>query len=191
MALGSDGTVLATLALGENIDPIDMTYDATNGQLFVLDSNPDQIVEVNTTNGSVVSRIDVTESFPGANAGGITIDSSTGNFWIGGSSGVNVVEIDRTGVVQRFFDANALGITNELTGLDFDANDDLLVSSAFGVIHRVSLPELPPPPPADPQFVFDSEDLVNVADDLLEPSDSGEALQSIDSVLRDQDLWFL
>ena len=125
-----------------------MAYDPSDGgHLYVLDSNPDQIVEINTASGEIVSQTNVPVAFPGVNAGGLTIDPVTGNFWVGGHNGEGILEVATDGTLVRILDVNGQGITNELTGLDFNAAGNLLVSSTYGVVYEVAI-AAPPPPPA-------------------------------------------
>ena len=140
-ALSPDGTVLSTLTLAENLDPVAMTYDpADGGHLYVLRSvDPDEIVEVNTTNGTVEQRLPIPgASYPGTNAGGLTIDPVTGNFWVGGSSTPTLVEVGRDGSLVRAVDIGLQGIVGEVTGLDF-GGEKLLISSVFGTVYELDL----------------------------------------------------
>ena len=110
-ALSPAGEVLSTLVLAENLDPIALAYDAADGgHLYVYRSvDADEIIEVNTTNGSVVERIALPLPFPGTNAGGLTIDPVTGNFWVGGSSAATLAEVRRDGTLVRVLDLSQQG----------------------------------------------------------------------------------
>ena len=139
-ALSPAGEVLSTLVLAENLDPIALAYDAADGgHLYVYRSvDADEIIEVNTTNGSVVERIALPLPFPGTNAGGLTIDPVTGNFWVGGSSAATLAEVRRDGTLVRVLDLSQQGIVNELTGLEF-RGDQLLISSTLGTVYELDL----------------------------------------------------
>ena len=50
------GAVIATLDLGQNIDPVAGLYDPASGRLFLIDANPAELIEMNPANGTVVKR---------------------------------------------------------------------------------------------------------------------------------------
>ena len=143
------GDVLATLVLAANLDPVSMAVDGN--QLFVLDNNPDRIVEINPTNGQEIASVDVSSflNFGGNNAGGLRVHPTTGNFWLASSSDGRVAEITPAGALVGT--SISLANVGSPTGLDFDNSDNILVSNTWGMINRYPL--TPPPTPDDPVLV--------------------------------------
>jgi DNA-binding beta-propeller fold protein YncE len=127
-----------------NFDPVAMTVNSS-GQIFLLDTNPDQIVEIDPNTGATVGApIAVSGiNLGGTTAGGLRIDSSTGYFWVGMSSDNRIAVIQPDGTLDQVIDLSSDGLTTSvLTGIDF-LSGDLLVSSARGVVYRFAVPGSP------------------------------------------------
>ena len=114
------------MTLAENLDPVSGAYDAADGgHLYVLDNDPDAVVEINPADGSTMGSIDVSTfiNLAGTNAGGLAVDPVSGNLWVGGSTDTRVAEFQRDGTLVGSVDLALQGLDNGvLTGLDFDAS---------------------------------------------------------------------
>ncbi|WP_372898265.1 hypothetical protein, partial [Stieleria sp.] len=130
------GVILATLDLGQNIDPVAGVYDPTSGSLFLLDRNANLLWQIDPSTGAVQNSfalaIDVFH-------GGLALDPVSGNLWIGTSQSTTVSEYTLTGSLVRTVDLAAQGLGNELTGLVFDLAGQLLAASTLGVVYRFDL----------------------------------------------------
>ncbi|HEY0806863.1 MAG TPA: hypothetical protein VGD84_17455, partial [Pseudonocardiaceae bacterium] len=132
------GAVLATLTLAGNYDLSAGTYDPVSGHLFVLDrrTNPTQVAEINPVTGAQINEF----ALP-FNAGyaGLVADA-TGNLWYGSDQSADVVELSRTGAVQRRVTLSLQGVPgNTISGLSFDAAGNLVVASTQGQVFEVNL----------------------------------------------------
>ncbi len=134
----SDGTLLVTLDLGQNIDPTAGAYDSTTGNLFILDGSPDRVLEISLADGSVLSEFASPIGLDSTH-GGLAFDPDTDNLWIGSDDSSTIVELERDGTEVRRVDLAAQSVSNEITGFDFDAAGNLLVSSHRGVVYRVDV----------------------------------------------------
>ena len=147
----ADGAVVATLILAENLDPVAMQYDPSGGgHLYVLDTSPDEVVEINPATGARIRAFATTLPAGGQDAGGLAFHPTTGNLWIGTSNTPLVAELNpTTGALVRQVDLAPFGLANDISGLAFDNNLRLLVSSyRTGTVHNIDLAAnltLPPP----------------------------------------------
>jgi hypothetical protein len=133
----SSGAILATLDLGQNIDPVAGVFDPLSGSLFILDGSPNQVDQLNPATGAVLS------SFPApfaVNYGGLALDPVTGNLWIGSSQTNSVAEVTTAGILVRTVDLTSQSINDEISGLAFNATGQLLASSNHGVVYVLDLP---------------------------------------------------
>ena len=114
-------------------------WPSTATSLFVLDNNPDRIVEINPTNGQEIASVDVSSflNFGGSNAGGLRVHPTTGNFWLASSSDGRVAEITPAGALVGT--SISLANVGAPTGLDFDNSDNILVSNTWGMVNRYPL----------------------------------------------------
>src|SRR5687767_3250839 len=107
-------------------------YRPATDSLLIVDSDPNEVVQVDHRSGfriaSFATPFDI-------NHGGLTIDPDTGNLWIGSSSSNSVVEMRTDGTLVRQVDLSQQGISGEISGLAFNTDDQLLVSSNQGVVH--------------------------------------------------------
>ncbi|MGB0600309.1 MAG: Ig-like domain-containing protein [Rubripirellula sp.] len=135
------GEIISTLALEQNLDVVSLTYDPSGGgHLYLLDANPSQVVEIDLGTGSVINTIDISGFLDLANGrGGLVIDPITGNLWVGGTANSNLIEITTDGTLVRTVDLTDQGINREASGLAFDQDGKLLVSSIHAGIYRINL----------------------------------------------------
>jgi hypothetical protein len=129
------GAIIASLALTQNFDAVGGLFDTASGHLFILHSS--EVVEVNPADGTVISKFG---SPIGIGVGGLAIDPTTGNLWIGSSQGNSIVLVSKTGTTVRTVDLTAQGISQEISGLAFNSAGQLLVGSTRGVIYVLSPP---------------------------------------------------
>ncbi len=139
----ANGTVLATLVLDASVgNPVALTYDPTRGSLYVLRGNPDQVLEINPATGKVLSTLKVPFA---VGEGGLARNATTGDLWVGSHLTTKVAELKPDGTVVQQVDLAGQGLGQELTGLTFDANGKLLVSSySRGVILRFDVTPITP-----------------------------------------------
>lgn len=133
------GAVIATLTLGQNYDLTGGVFDPTSGHLLLIDrrTSPGRVLEINPTNGAELSNFTLPFT---AGQTGLAINPLTGNIWYGSDSSNNVVELSRTGTVLRTVNLALQGIDNfEISGLAFDAQGKLFVSSSQGVVYSVTV----------------------------------------------------
>ena len=113
----TDGTVLATLDLGVNINPVGGVYHAGRGTLFILDGSPDEIHELNPADGTILN----TFAAPfGISFGDLAVDPVTGNLWVASSQSNLLAELSPVdGTVVRTVDVAPPGdqFGTEWTGL--------------------------------------------------------------------------
>jgi hypothetical protein len=134
----TSGAILSTLQLAENLNPVSLTYSsADGGHLYILPNNRAQVVEISPNNGTVVRRLDVPFTI---NAGGLAVHPTTGNLWVGSSNTTQVAELRPDGSLVKSIDLKDQSIpTGVLTGLSFDAQGRLLVSTTLGAVFRVNV----------------------------------------------------
>ena len=115
-------------------------FDPSTGHLFLLDrsTNPRRILEIDPTNGAVLSNFN---SPLWGDEAGLAIDPVTGNLWLGSYNNPSVlIELTRTGTEVRQVNVGLQGIDNsEISGLAFDDTGKLLVSSTPGRVYRVTV----------------------------------------------------
>jgi hypothetical protein len=138
----ANGSVIASLTLDANYDLVAGVFDATSGHLFIVPtlSGSNRMVEIDPATGLALAAITLPVSV--GSHGGIAIDPTSGNLWVGGTGTNNiVVEVTRTGTEVRRVDLAALGVNqNEISGLAFAGAGDLRVASTQGAIYEVALP---------------------------------------------------
>ena len=130
------GDVLATLDLGQNLDPVAGVFHPLSGHLFVLDQDPNEVVELNPSDGSVLGRFPTPFDIA---MGGLAIDPVTGNLWIGSSNANAVAEVSTDGTVLRQVNLEPQSISFEISGLAFTPLGQLVASSNRGVVYGLSL----------------------------------------------------
>jgi DNA-binding beta-propeller fold protein YncE len=139
----ADGTVTATLNLTQNIDPVAVQYDPSGGgHLYVLDTSPDEVVEIDPATGARIRAFATTLPAGTQDAGGLAFHPTTGNLWVGTSINTPLVaELNpTTGALIRTVDLAPFGLGSDITGLAFNAAARLLVSSyRTGVVHVIDL----------------------------------------------------
>jgi outer membrane protein assembly factor BamB len=148
----ADGTVTATLNLTQNIDPVAVQYDPSGGgHLYVLDTSPDEVVEIDPATGARIRAFATTLPAGTQDAGGLAFHPTTGNLWVGTSINTPLVaELNpTTGALIRTVDLAPFGLGSDISGLAFNAAARLLVSSyRTGVVHVLDLAappvDLPP-----------------------------------------------
>src|SRR5690606_6648387 len=110
---------------GQNLNPVGGLYDPVSGSLFILDGNPDQVLQLDPATGVVQNSFDLPFD---VNHGGMAIDPTSGNLWIGSSATNSVSEYTTAGDLVRSVDLEDQGLSKELSGLAFDSLGRLLVS---------------------------------------------------------------
>ncbi len=140
MALNqTTGVQVAAVTLVTSLDGVAAVFHPGRATLFVLDDNPNQLVEINPVTGASIGTA-ITTPFD-INFGGLAVDPVTSNLWIASSSVNTIAEINpATGAVVRTIDLAPQGLSGEASGLAFDASNRLLVSSTNGVVYRVDIP---------------------------------------------------
>ena len=86
------GAILATLDLGQNLDPVAGIYDPASGSLFLARRLTDQILKVNPATGAVQNSF--TLPFD-VSYGGLALHPTTGNLWIASSHQLGLRVEDR------------------------------------------------------------------------------------------------
>ena len=133
----NNGDILATLELTANIDPVAVVYDpGDGGHLYVLDGNPNEVVEIDPTTGARIEAGSFATPFD-INTGALALDPGGETLWIGSNPTNIIAEVQRDGTVVRTIDLSSQGISNEITGLAFDSDGNLLASSTLGVVYRL------------------------------------------------------
>ena len=90
------------------------------------------MVRINPADGSVVSRFAAPFDI---NFGGLAVDPTTGNLWIGSSQDNRVAEVTTAGALVRTKDLAPESISNEISGLVFKTPTQLIASSTRGVVY--------------------------------------------------------
>ena len=108
----TNGVILATRDLGQDIDPVAGLYDPVSGSLFILDGSPDQVLKINPATGAIQSSFPISIDI---NYGGMALDPTTGNLWIGSNNTNSVSEYTTAGVLVRTIDLTSQGLTNGST----------------------------------------------------------------------------
>jgi hypothetical protein len=135
--LGTGATV-ATLNLGQNLDPVAGVYHPGRGTLFLLDDSPNQLLEVSPATGAVLNTLAAPFDI---NFGGLAVDPVSGDLWVGSSQVTRVAQVDpASGAVLREVELSTQGLGFEASGLAFHSDGDLLVSSTQGVVFKVDIP---------------------------------------------------
>ncbi len=135
----SAGTLIASLTLAGNYDLTSGIYDPGTNHLFVIDrrSGPHQIVEIDPADGTELANFNAPVN---AGESGMAVDPVTGNLWYAADGTRTIYEITTAGVAVRNVDLTAQDVDqNEITGLAFDADGKLLVSSSQGRVYRVTV----------------------------------------------------
>ena len=133
----SDGTILATLDLGVNVNPVAGAYHPGTGHLFIMDDNPNEIHEIDASDGMILNTFATPFDI---NWGGMAVDPVTGNLWIGSSQVSTVAELQPDGTVVRQVSLSSQSVAGEISGLAFDSGGNLLASSTRSVVYRLTLP---------------------------------------------------
>ena len=132
------GTVIASLALGQDYNTTGGAYDKTTGHLFLLDrrANPTKVVEVNPATAAEIGSFALPFN---ASEAGLAVNPVTGNLWYASDASGNAVELSRTGTVLRTFSLALQNVpANSATGLAFDAlGTTLFVSTGQGVVFKL------------------------------------------------------
>jgi hypothetical protein len=101
---------------------------------------PNQIVAINPATGAEIanSRFNLPVN---AGEAGLALDpAGDGSFWYGSDQSNSVWHLSATGTVMKTDDLTAQGINqDEINGLSFDNNGNLLVASRLGVVYRVTV----------------------------------------------------
>ena len=105
------GLTIATLTLQQNLDPVAIVYDDSNNKLFILDGDPDQIIELDANTGATVNTISLSDIVD-VSAGGLAIDPTTGNLWVGSSNSTSIFEIQSDGTLVRSIDLASQQLDN-------------------------------------------------------------------------------
>ncbi len=133
------GTVIASLALAANYDLVAGVFHPGTGDLFVTDrrTGPHKIVRISTATGAEVSSFTAPVD---AGNGGLAVDPLTGNLWYGADNSQTLYEITIAGGAVRSIATPALGINqNEISGLAFENDTTILVSSTQGRVYRITV----------------------------------------------------
>lgn len=139
------GAVITTLALAGNHDLTAGTYDATSGLLFLTANNGNgtQIIAVNPATGAQVGIS--TAPFNIQSWSGLAIEPSTGHLWLGAFNGgpqLAEFQIGAGGALTLLGtrDVSDQRINqNEISGLSFDLDGNLWISSTQGEIYKVNV----------------------------------------------------
>ena len=144
------GAILSTVVLQEDLDPVAVLFDpAAGGHLYVLDSSPTRLVEINPASGAVVRSIDLSAVIQlNGGTGGLAKHPTSGNYYVTGYVAGKIVEIRPDGTLVRTIDLAAQGLASTLTGLAFDNAGNLFASTYWGNIYRVALSSTPQPAPS-------------------------------------------
>lgn len=135
----ADGTVIATLRLAGNYSLTAGLYDAASGKLFITSGNSpyNQLLQINAVTGALEAAVAL-PIYVNTRAG-LAVDPVSGNLWVGSSDSTEIIEITRTGAEVRRVDLTPQGPNQqEISGLAFAADGELLVSSSQGVIYKVN-----------------------------------------------------
>ena len=133
----NNGDILATLELAVNIDPVAVVYDpGDGGHLYVLDGSPNEVVEIDPTNGARIEVGSFATPFD-ISTGALALDPGGDTLWIGSDRTNTIAEVQRDGRLVRTVDLSSQGLNFEITGFTFDADGHLLASSSLGVVYRL------------------------------------------------------
>jgi hypothetical protein len=132
------GAVMATLDLGQNLNPVAGVFHQPTGHLFVLDDSPNEVVELDPATGGVVRRF--TTPFD-ISSGGLAVHPDTGNLWIGSSTSNSLAEVTPTGTLVRTVDLSQFGDL-DVSGLAFRNSTDIWASSTRGLVYLLPDPQV-------------------------------------------------
>ena len=136
------GVVYASLQLPKNYDTTTGLYDPFSGHLYLIDRNinPNQLVAIDPATGAEIANSRFNLPF-NAGESGLALDpANDGTLWYGSDQSTHVVHLSATGTVIANEDLSSQGVNqNEISGLVFDNNGNLLVASTQGVVYRVTV----------------------------------------------------
>ena len=136
------GGIIATLVLTKNYDLTAGVYDPVSGHIYIIDRSigTNQIVALDPATGAEIASSRFNLPFNAGEAGLALNQAGDGTFWYGSDQSNSVVHLSASGTVLKTDDLTAQGVSNdEINGLSFDNNGNLLVGSKFGVIYRVTV----------------------------------------------------
>ena len=132
------GAVIASLALDANHDLTPGSTTRPAGTCSSPQRPRNQLVEIDPATGALLASLRCRSTCRAGRASPST--PSRANLWLGGTSGSDLVEVDRAGVELRRIDLALQGVDqNEISGLAFASNGSLWVASTQGVVYNVSL----------------------------------------------------
>jgi hypothetical protein len=138
----TSGTLLASLDLGSITDAVAGAIAPDSTDLMILRDSANEVDHLDSTTGAVQSHFS-TQLATGSVEGGLTIDPITSNLLIGATNSSVVRVVTPQGTPVQTIDLSPYGITNDITGLVFDQDGKLLVSSLIGTVLRITIPGLP------------------------------------------------
>ena len=148
----SNNTTLGIIRLS-GIEGVGIAHSSFRGSIFVLDYAVNELVEIDPANGTVLNKFPVDPA--GAPAfdvhyGDVEVHPSTGNLYVAGSVWNFVRVMSPTGSYIGDIDLSQLGIAS-MSGLGFDQDGELWISSTTGNVYKVMGVDTVPSPPSEPQ----------------------------------------
>ena len=141
----STGNVISSLVVVGNYDSTGGTFDPSTGHLWMINRNvsPARIVEVDPVSGAELSSF---VSFSNGETG-LTLDPTNNTLWYGVDGSGQLYNYSKTGTLLRVVQTTLQSVTaNAVTGIAFDAQNNMILSSSEGVLYKVN-------PNADPAAI--------------------------------------
>ncbi len=144
-----DGQVLEQLDTEPFLTAVGGVFAPSTGMLYILDSLSREIVVIDPVDGKETSRWSVPVPVL---LGSVALDPSGNSIWIASSRTTQVIQMSLTGLEIRrvetaLFPASSFKSNEGITGIDFDASGNLLLSTKSNVVHRIDIQSNPIPNP--------------------------------------------
>ena len=145
-----NGQVLEQLDTEPFLTAVGGVFAPSTGMLYILDSLSREIVVIDPVDGKETSRWSVPVPVL---LGSVALDPSGTSIWIASSRTTQVIQMSLSGLEIRRVEtmlvpASSFKSNEGITGIDFDASGNLLLSTKSNVVHRIDIQSssIPNPP---------------------------------------------
>jgi hypothetical protein len=166
------GELLASLNVSPHVYAVGGVYAPSTSRLYLLDNNTNEVVVINSENGSEIGRWSAPYDI---NNGSLALDPSGDSLWIATDQSSQIVRMSFSGVEIKRFNAEAQNVTGGITGIDFDASGKMLASTYWNVVYQLD-------PALSPLAVSSISGIGAVRSPSLAISDSALASARFDAV---------